>query len=72
MKNKRLSKLLNGEYDECCVFCENSRLLSDGTYLCEKKGVVSPDFRCRRFYFDLMRINMKTNFSHTEINLNEE
>ncbi|MEA4833108.1 MAG: hypothetical protein VB118_10910 [Oscillospiraceae bacterium] len=46
------------EYDKTCRMCEYSSPLSDGMQLCDYHGVVSPYYKCARFYFDLTKIEI--------------
>jgi hypothetical protein len=44
------------EEERYCAFCEHAALLRDEDYvLCEKKGVVSSTFVCRRFSYDVLK-----------------
>ncbi len=54
MKNK----LFLAKVDPACLYCEHGRPASDGVMiLCEKRGIVSPFYTCRRFlYCPLKRV----------------
>ena len=44
------------QLDEFCKFCEHAAPLADAdAVLCEKKGVVSASFHCRRFRYDPLK-----------------
>lgn len=48
------------DIDRICRYCEHSSLLCDcENVLCDKKGVVSADYKCSRFAIDVMRIEPK-------------
>ena len=39
-----------------CKYCEKATpLATDGKLVCAKKGVVSADFKCRRFIYDPLK-----------------
>lgn len=53
-----MKKKLLEEYDiaKKCAFCEYaSDTLSPDRMICKKKGVVSADYYCRAFVYDLMK-----------------
>jgi len=59
------------EYDKMCCFCESSTPLADGNYLCKTKGVVTADYKCGKFYFDITRL--KVNIDHIRLeNIEDE
>ena len=46
------SHLFGQRIEPRCIYCENGSLQQDKTMvLCNKRGIVSPDFRCRRFQY---------------------
>lgn len=46
-------------WERACVLCESSRKIEGGEYcVCTKKGVVSPDFCCRKFRFDPLKMEV--------------
>ena len=50
---------MNENWEKICAFCENGHKIDGGAYyICQKKGVVAPDFSCRRFCFDPLKIEM--------------
>ncbi len=56
-----------------CAYCENASLLHDNDYvLCERFGVVSAGYSCRRFSYDpLKRVPMPRKRIDTDIDLPE-
>lgn len=39
-----------------CRFCENASQISDDEHmLCTRKGIVSCEYKCRRFSYDVMK-----------------
>lgn len=49
-------KLYGENIDKSCGYCEHGKAAPDGeTVLCIKKGVVTPDFHCRRFKYDPLK-----------------
>lgn len=52
-------KLYGGkDIEPKCEYCANGDKSEDGTLVfCEKKGILPPDYKCRRFKYDpLMRV----------------
>lgn len=46
--------------EKACAYCENGqRLIDSESALCKHKGVVSLDFRCRRFVFDPLKMSLE-------------
>ena len=46
----------NTEIERCCARCEHATLLSQcDCILCDKKGVVSETYACRRFVYDPLK-----------------
>ena len=46
-------KLKSEKAEKLCKYCENSTEVAlSGDMLCAKKGVVSPDYKCRKFVYD--------------------
>lgn len=50
-------KLINRkEYPASCAYCEYGRLSPGGlSVLCVKKGIMSPEGKCRKFVYDPTR-----------------
>lgn len=50
-------KLVNGkDYPASCAYCESGRLSPGGvSVLCVRRGIVSPDGKCRRFRYDPLK-----------------
>lgn len=47
------SKLFGANIDSSCSYCEHGDFTSDRmAVLCEKHGVVSPSYHCRKFVYD--------------------
>lgn len=52
MKNRLCGKNI----EPCCKLCSAGRLSPDGkTVLCPRRGVMTPNDRCRRFTYDPLR-----------------
>lgn len=48
------------DIDEICRYCEHSSLLcGNDDVLCEKKGVVSPTYKCKYFAVDVIKLEPK-------------
>ena len=46
------TRLFGRNIQPSCGYCENGAPLKDGSMvMCEKKGIVSPYFQCRRFQY---------------------
>ncbi|MBE6700533.1 MAG: hypothetical protein E7582_01395 [Ruminococcaceae bacterium] len=46
--------------ERSCAYCEKAHILIDNeSALCRHKGPVSLDFRCRRFVFDPLKVNLE-------------
>ncbi|MBE6688074.1 MAG: hypothetical protein E7588_02215 [Ruminococcaceae bacterium] len=59
-------KKANKKYDKCCYYCEYSNAILDGeSFLCKKKGVVTPDFSCSAFIFDPLKKDISVRFANT-------
>lgn len=42
--------------DYCCAICAHGTKAADSDLiLCEKKGILQPDFKCRKFKYDPLR-----------------
>ncbi len=53
MKNKLFEKK---KYPSVCEYCVHGRLSPDEeSVLCIKKGIVSPDGKCRRYAYDPLK-----------------
>ncbi len=40
----------------CCGYCESATIISDeGNVLCAKKGIVSCEYKCRKFVYDPLK-----------------
>ncbi len=37
---------------KACAYCIHATMLDEDSVLCSKKGVRSPDQKCRKFYYD--------------------
>ena len=49
-------------YQKICLFCENATILQgDENVLCKHKGIVSEDFVCRKYVYDPLKRQPKTN-----------
>ena len=60
------------KYDHCCYCCEYSNAILDGeTFLCKKRGVVSPDFACSAFIFDPLKKEVSVRFINTSLDAND-
>ena len=43
-----------------CAYCENATLISDSSYcICANKGLVEAEGVCKKFIFDLLKLNPK-------------
>ena len=53
MKSKLLEKK---KYPAVCEHCKHGRLSPDEqSVLCIKKGIVAPDFKCRKYTYDPLK-----------------
>lgn len=44
------------QFEELCKYCEHAEALTDqDAMLCEKMGIVSAAYRCRRFRYDPLK-----------------
>ncbi len=51
---KKAKKML--KFPHACCYCEHATPLSDeSTVLCDKKGIVPAEHKCRRFRYDLLK-----------------
>ncbi len=42
--------------EKACAYCEYAtKTIHEDKMLCEKKGIVSSDFKCRKFVYDLQK-----------------
>ena len=44
--------LFRKKINRACAYCVHGTQLEDGQVLCIKKGLCSPDSKCRRFRYD--------------------
>lgn len=57
MKKKQLEEL---DIAKKCAFCEHaSGTLTPDCMICKRRGVVSSEFHCRAFVYDLMKRHPK-------------
>lgn len=47
--------LFRKKIERACAYCAHGATLEDGQVLCAKKGLCSPDSRCRRFRYDPLK-----------------
>lgn len=48
------------EEQRMCAYCENATLISDSSYcICANKGLVEAEGVCKKFIFDLLKLNPK-------------
>lgn len=52
---KEANVLFRKKITRSCVYCSYSTLLSDGSVLCAKKGVLPEPKSCRKFNYDPFR-----------------
>ncbi len=70
-----MRKLFGNRIEPACEYCKYGKLSADRKMvLCEKKGVVSTYYSCRRFIYDPLkrepqRINALTGFSKEDFEL---
>ena len=63
MKKKMLEEL---DIAKKCAFCEHaSETLTPDCMICRRRGVVSADFHCRAFAYDLMKRQPKRSKSRS-------
>ncbi|MCL1792863.1 MAG: hypothetical protein FWG34_03245 [Oscillospiraceae bacterium] len=44
--------------EEKCCYCENASPIRETSgYICKKKGIVSYNFKCRKFAFDPIKLS---------------
>ncbi len=49
-------KIFGADIEKCCACCEMGKLSPDGEMiLCIKKGIRSPDSKCRAFRYDPLK-----------------
>ncbi|MDL2234377.1 hypothetical protein LJC63_12490 [Ruminococcaceae bacterium OttesenSCG-928-L11] len=50
-------RLFGNRISPACKYCEQGRLSFDrsGAVLCERKGVVAPDYKCRHYRYDPLK-----------------
>jgi hypothetical protein len=52
--------LFRKKIEKSCTYCRYGTILDDGMTLCVKRGVVSPERKCRKFSYDpLKRVPVK-------------
>ena len=62
----------DNRYDHCCYCCEYaSELIGGDSYICKKKGVVSPEFACSSFIFDPLKKEVSVRFIPDNIDSND-
>lgn len=68
--------LFRKKIEKACVYCVHAAKLDEESCLCAKKGIVSPDARCRKFRYDpLKRVPRRqkpkdfSEFDHTDFSL---
>ncbi len=44
--------LFRKKIERKCTYCALGTALADGTILCRKKGIRTPDSKCRKFQYD--------------------
>ncbi len=44
--------LFSKEIRPCCAYCTNSRQVNDKEAVCKKHGIVSLQYRCKRYEYD--------------------
>lgn len=48
--------LFGAEIEPACQYCEYGRLAADKKMiLCKKKGIVSPFYSCKKFFYDPLK-----------------
>lgn len=47
--------LFRKKIEKSCTYCRYGTVLDEEQVLCIKKGVVSPDRKCRRFTYDPLK-----------------
>ena len=49
-------KLYGNHIEPACAYCARGTVSKDGQMiLCDKRGIVAQDFRCRKFVYDPLR-----------------
>ncbi len=53
-----MPKKIKHEITKICACCEKAEILNDSErVLCQKHGVVSADYKCRKFRYDPLKRN---------------
>lgn len=56
-----LSKKKCPDENRICAYCERAEVIGDsGACICELKGIVHSDSVCRKFSFDLLKLEPRT------------
>ncbi len=45
-------KLFSKEIEPCCIYCARSRKVNENEVICIKHGIVSCNFKCRKYKYD--------------------
>lgn len=45
-------KLFSKDINPCCAYCAKSKKLNDNEAICAKHGIVSMQYRCRKYEYD--------------------
>lgn len=45
-------KLFNKDIEPCCIYCSRSRQVNEDEVLCIKHGIVSANYKCRKYKYD--------------------
>ncbi len=51
----RKIKFFNKGIKKRCEHCIHSRTLAAGEFICEYKGIVDYDYRCRKYKYDILK-----------------
>lgn len=44
--------LFRKKIERSCSYCQHGTAMNDGQILCAKKGIVVPEFSCRKFVYN--------------------
>jgi hypothetical protein len=52
-----MNKTIEARIEKKCCYCEHATPIRETTgYICKRKGVVSYNFKCRKFVFDPIKL----------------
>jgi len=53
-----MNKNIDNIIEEKCCYCENAAPIRETNgYICKKKGIVSYNFKCKKFVFDPIKLS---------------